>query len=161
MEPWFRNNTVRGRLQECYDAPEIQQLVAWRDLNAPNVDVWLSEFGWDSDQHSPNRVPVYGSYTADDVQAMWIVRAFLVLAGQGLGRVHQFMLRDTTEGGWTQFATSGLVTTADSSPPWAPKVGWYMVKTLVSLIGHMRFSHWSRGSATTPYVAVFEADKDR
>ena len=144
--------------EACYDTAEIQALVAWRNENEPDVDVWLSEFGWDTDPHSPNRVPVYGGHTANEVQGMWIARAFLVLAANGLERAHQFMLRDTTEGGWVQFMTSGLVTTMTSSPPWAPKPSWYMVKTLVSALGHMRFARWTRGSATAPYVAVFEAD---
>ena len=129
------------------DTAEIQAVVAWRNENEPDVDVWLSEFGWDTDPHSPNRVPVYGGHTANEVQGMWIARAFLVLAANGLERAHQFMLRDTTEGGWVQFMTSGLVTTMTSSPPWAPKPSWYMVKTLVSALGHMRFARWTRGSA--------------
>ena len=150
---------VASSPEECYDAPELQALVAWRDAHAPDVNVWLSEFGWDTDAHSPNRVPVYGGHTANEVQGMWLARAFLVLAAQGLDRVHQFMLRDTTEGGWVQFATSGLVTAPASDPPWAPKASWYMVKTLVSTIGHMRFVRWSRPSKDgEPYVAFFQAD---
>ena len=113
--------------EDCYDSNDIQALVAWRDRRAPHLEVWLSEFGWDSDQHSPNRVPIYGAYTAEDVQGIWIVRAFVVLAAQGLSRVHQYMLRDVVEGGYVQFSTSGLVTSADDTPyPWAPKPAWFV-----------------------------------
>ena len=145
--------------EECYDDPEIRRLVAWRNNEAPDLAVWMTEFGWDTSPHSPNRVAVYGAHGADEVQAMWIARAFVILAGQRLERVHQFMLHDVVEGGWTQFATSGMTTSPDTDPPFAPKISWYYVHTLVALLGHMRLVNFTRGNAagTLPYIAVFSS----
>jgi hypothetical protein len=44
------------------------------------MEVWLSEFGYDTNEHSPNLAPAYGVFDAEDVQGMWIVRSFLYLA---------------------------------------------------------------------------------
>ncbi len=58
---------------------------------------------------------------------MWIARAYMVLAAQGLSRVHQYMLRDVQSDGWVQFSTSGMVTSPDDTPyPWAPKPAWWV-----------------------------------
>ena len=145
--------------EECYDDPEIRKLVAWRDSSAPHLEVWMTEFGYDTSPHSPNRVAIYGARSANEVQAMWIARAFIILAGQKLDRAHQFMLADVIEGGWTQFETSGLITSKDTNPPFAPKIAWYFVHTLTTLLGHMHLVSYTRGDAagSVPYVAVFNS----
>ena len=145
--------------EECYDDAEIRKLVAWRDSSAPHLEVWMTEFGYDTSPHSPNRVAIYGAHSANEVQAMWIARAFIILAGQKLDRAHQFMLADVVEGGYTQFETSGLTTSQDTNPPFASKIAWYFVHTLTALLGHMHLVSYTRGDAvgSVPYVAVFSS----
>jgi hypothetical protein len=56
---------------------QLKELVGWRDQHAPLLEVWDTEFGWDTDQRSVDRAPAYAGFTGEDVQAMWHVRGFM------------------------------------------------------------------------------------
>ena len=64
----------------------LTQLVEWRNLNEPDLEVWLTEFGWDTAQGSPDRALAYGPYSAEEVQGMWLVRGYLLGVAAGLDR---------------------------------------------------------------------------
>eukprot|EP01047_Picozoa_sp_COSAG01_P033426 COSAG01_NODE_2460_length_7655_cov_15.411858_3_plen_610_part_00 len=70
----------------------LRELVAWRDTYEPNMEVWLTEFGYDTSQGSPNRAKQYASYSAEEVQGMWLVRGFMlgVAAGLDVSTVFRF-----------------------------------------------------------------------
>ena len=60
--------------EECDFEGVAKNLTAWRDKHEPTLQVWLSEFGYDTDPHSPNLAKAYAGYDAQDVQGMWIIR---------------------------------------------------------------------------------------
>jgi len=112
---------------------QLLALRSWLNIYLPGVEFWLSEFGWDTNQASPQRAPAIGPYTGEEVQAQWIVRAYLAIAAAGLDRAHQFWLEDITESGGT-YGSSGMI--------WAdgvPKVVWYYVYTMKNRMGNMAF----------------------
>ena len=49
---------------------------------------------YDTSEHSPNLAPAYGSFDAEDVQGMWLVRTFMYLALAKIDRAQMFMLAD-------------------------------------------------------------------
>ena len=73
--------------EECQFEAVAKNLTAWRDANEPTLQVWLSEFGYDTSEHSPNLAPAYGSFDAQDVQSMWLVRSYMYLALAKIDRV--------------------------------------------------------------------------
>ena len=99
----------------CAHRLQAKTLVAWRDANEPTMEVWLSEFGYDTNEHSPNLAPAYGVFDAEDVQGMWIVRSFLYLALARIDRAQMFMLANSADDSWNKFVTSGL-TNCGGSP---------------------------------------------
>ena len=77
-----------------------------------------------------------GSLSAEDVQAAWILREYLILAASGVDRAAQFMLRDVKTGGGGPFETSGLVT---EKGQWKPKPSYYAIATLKNTLTGTKF----------------------
>ena len=49
----------------------LSALVAWRDEFEPDLEIWLTEFGYDVAQGSPDRAKQYGPFSAEEVRGMW------------------------------------------------------------------------------------------
>ena len=127
--------------EECDFEGVAKNLTAWRDVYEPRMEVWLSEFGYDTNEHSPNLAPAYGAFDAQDVQGMWLVRSFLYLSLARIDRAQMFMLADTQDNSWNKFATSGLTNcgcTATCCSSYNPKKSWYMISTMTRLLRHTR-----------------------
>jgi len=72
-----------------------------RDMHMPDREVWLSEFGYDTDAASPQAAPAVGASTGLQVQGQWLLRSVLALAATGcVSRAHMYMLADVTTGSW-------------------------------------------------------------
>ncbi len=84
------------------------QVVEWGDRFLPGKEVWVSEFGYDTNPKSVQRAPAIGTFTAEEVQAQWIVRSYLALAAAGVDRAQQFMLRDANAENTVKFNSCGL-----------------------------------------------------
>ena len=120
----------------------------------PDAEVWLSEFGWDTDIRSTvgagveyEKVhPQTGAVTVmnqgknvgltgHEVQARWLVREYMILAAAGLTRVNQFMLDDSGTGSSGTYQTSGMLEYGTK----ARKPSWYYVGTMTHWLGSTRF----------------------
>lgn len=114
----------------------MQEIVEYRDQHLPELEVWISEFGWDTNPQSPLRTPTVGPFDTFEVQAQWLVRAYLAFAAAGVDRAQMFMLRDVDPNDPTWFASCGLVT---AKGDWSPKTSWYYVHTLKNTLKNMRY----------------------
>lgn len=116
----------------------MQAIVDYRDQFLPDVEVWITEFGWDSGEFETNfSCPAIGNYDKEEVQAQWMVRGYLLLAASGVDRAAQFMLRDVDKDGKTQFETCGLV---NEKNDWSPKTSWYYVYTMRNILAGTYFA---------------------
>lgn len=111
-------------------------VVAWRNANVPKCEVWVTEFGYDTDPRSPLHAPAIGAYSPAEVQAIWLLRSYLALAAAGVDRAAMFMFRDTKSSDGGVFATCGLVT---EKGQWTPKPSYYYLATLKKRLTGMRF----------------------
>ena len=120
---------------------KLANMVAFRDRWLPGKEVWLSEFGWDTHPQSVFRAKAVGSSDEYEMQARWLVRAFLEIAAAGVDRAQMFMLRDTWDSDPTKFATSGLVHDKYDtlSPMYQKKPSWFYVNTLHKSLRNYRF----------------------
>ena len=116
---------------------KMEKAARWRDENAPGCELWLTEFGWDTDPRSPIHAPAIGTMDAQTVQAAWLVRTYLLLAAAKVDRAAQFLFRDVNSTGGGVFETCGLVT---QKGDWTPKVSWYFVATLKNRLKGFRFA---------------------
>jgi hypothetical protein len=91
--------------QDGYKA-KVKEVIEWRDQYAPDNEVWITEFGYDTNETSQNRVDPFAGFTQQEIQAQWIVRTYLILSSVGVNRAAQFMIRDADPGSqpmWCDF----------------------------------------------------------
>jgi hypothetical protein len=90
----------------------MSRLRVYRDKNLPGKELWLTEFGYDTDPQSILHVPALGSQSADVVQGQWLIRYYLSVMAAGFDRAFLFVSHDGCSGADascpTQFETSGL-----------------------------------------------------
>ncbi|MBO5262481.1 MAG: hypothetical protein J6B45_05485 [Clostridia bacterium] len=74
----------------------MSKLVEFRDRYYPDVEVWLTEFGWDTNESYETMTSShrYGEYTARQVQAMWLTRAYILLSSCGVDKATMYMAND-------------------------------------------------------------------
>jgi endoglucanase len=94
-------------------APEVAGLAAIADdflavARQHNLEVWVTETGYDLNQQSPLHAFPIGSKGADEVAADWTLRTALLYARHGVKRVFHYQTYDNG-GGNGQFDSSGLL----------------------------------------------------
>ena len=88
-------------------------IMEWRDRYYPDMEIWLTEFGWDTNQSYKTSTSshAYGKYTGRQVQGMWLVREYLLLSSIGIEKAAMYMSRDCgpEEHAIGKYGSSGLV----------------------------------------------------
>lgn len=112
---------------------KVFDVMTWIDANVPGTELWLSEWGYDVNQASDNRIIAFAGKDVYTIFSEWTLRTYLMLSSTGIQRCQQFMLRDVYEesAGTTRFNTSGMVTCPDCADGGhVPKPAWYDVYAL-------------------------------
>jgi len=119
--------------EACGLGAQLKRLAAYRDQFLPGKEIWLTEFGYDTAEHSRLRAPAIGSASAEVVQGQWLLRSFLALFEAGIDRAFLYVSRDNCTGDVNkcpllhqQFSTAGILTEKGSEEP---KVAWYFLAT--------------------------------
>ncbi len=115
---------------------KMARIAAWRDANLPKCELWVTEFGYDTNAGSPLHSPPIGAYTALEVQGIWLLRSYLALAAAGVNRAAMFMFRDVKSDAGDVFATCGMVT---EKGQWQPKPSYFYIATLKKTLAGMRY----------------------
>ena len=118
-------------------AEQLKEFVDYRNQFLPEVEVWLTEFGYDTHTGSPQAAPAFPPFSAEEVQAIWLVRSYLACAAAGIDKAAMYMLADTPEGGANRFNTSGLLKRENES--FEPKPSWFYIHTLKEHLSGMIF----------------------
>lgn len=148
-------------MTECYTGPNINigtwispeednlkgllaEIVALRDAQFPGKELWLSEFGYDTNQsnngngNGPDFLSIgdeNNPLSAEELQAQWTVRSFLEIAAAGFDRA---MVHDLQDGSSNPIAAwdnnTGLVTEGGVA-----KQAWYYVSTMRNVLAGTRF----------------------
>ena len=91
----------------------LSQLIGIRDKYYPEKEVWITEFGWDTNQSYATSTSshAYGEYTGREVQAMWLTRTYLILSAVGIDKADMYMCEDTgvEEISVGKYGTSGVI----------------------------------------------------
>lgn len=121
---------------------KVASVVAFRNRNLPGKEVWLSEFGYDSNPSSVQSAPPIGIQSPWETQARWLIRAYLAIVAGGADRAHMFMLRDVDGSQSGIFSSCGLTTATKHdgvSPAYTKKNSWYYVYTFRKRLTGYRF----------------------
>src|SRR5690606_20601358 len=97
----------------------VEKLANWRNEHLPDLELWISEFGYDTHPNSPQRAAQIKDFSRERVQAQWLTRSYLVMAAGGVDRVQMYMMRDVDPSCATQYCTSGL--TSSQATGYVPK----------------------------------------
>lgn len=118
---------------------ELKELIDYRNKYYPDIEIWLTEFGWDTNQsyETENSAHAYGPYTGRQVQAMWLVRAYFMFAEAGIDRAAMYMCKDVgnEETSVGKYGTSGVVTSDGEY-----KDSYYYIYTLKNNMNDMYFA---------------------
>lgn len=140
--------------EQCGLQATLAKIAAYRDANLPGKDVWLTEFGYDTDAKSNLRAPAIGGSSANVVQGQWLVRSLLALMASGIDRAFVYVSREDCTGDDTacpnnnvQFSTAGVLTQKGQEQP---KTAWYYLTTFRARLGAMRY----RGSVDSGNAGV-------
>jgi Secretion system C-terminal sorting domain len=107
------------------------------------IELWMSEFGFDTNDKSPYKAPTIsnnGVVVADqqEVQARFLVRAYLEIAAAKWDRAIQFGLRDRQTADGVLFDASGIL--KDRANDFAPKKAYYYLYTLKEALKGTKFT---------------------
>jgi hypothetical protein len=115
----------------------VDEAIEWRDKNAPDKHIWITEFGYDA--CTPDVMPKRTGWAltldwqgvSDLQQAQYIVRSFFLFAERDIERAYIYYYNDNDEPG--VHASAGL------TRHFQPKMSFWAVKQLFDLLGEYRF----------------------
>ncbi len=138
----------------------VKDLTAWRDKYYPNTEVWVTEFGWDTNEswETENACHAYGEYSARELQAMWLIRAYFMFAGVGVDRCAMYMVNDLgdEETSVGKYGTSGVVTVDGEY-----KDSHYYISTVTSKMSDMYFAEIIDSGNESVWIYRFENGKGK
>jgi hypothetical protein len=138
---------------------KLRALLAWRDRTMPGKPLWFSEFGYDTNAPSVQRVTPYGRHSAEQVQGAWLARGYLEALAAGCDAVFAFNAIDENAahtGGL--YTSSGL---AYGEKPLAAerafqkKASWQIVADLIAALEGYTFAE---DLSTAPDVRLYAFD---
>lgn len=136
----------------------IERLVDFRDRHFPDKELWLSEFGYDSNPNSPQGVKPLGAYSAEEMQAIWLVRTYLAISASGLDRAHLYMLRDVNAANPNKYNSSGL--RREKWSKHAPKPAYQAIASILDLLGDYYFIKQVQQQDESVYIYEFQSRLD-
>ena len=139
----------------------LKKLVDYRNSYLPDQEIWLSEFGYDVHQNSPQRVSLIGDFDAEEVQGQWLVRSFMAIAAAGIDKAQLFTLTDHYHGDPGQrFSTCGLLELAKEQNPHTPfpefraRKAYYYLYAMKTALRDFRFSNILK--TDDPKISAYE-----
>ena len=113
---------------------DAKKIIDWRNTNASDKEIWITEFGWDTNLGSTKHAA-----PSEDAQRDWIIREYLIGDRIGLDRMTVYdALNDGPSSDTTQYSTSGLATKVSEGT--VKKSSWYGVNTLKNTLKGYKLS---------------------
>ncbi len=131
-----------GKIKEV-----MSNFVNLRDKYYSDKEVWITEFGWDTNQSyaTETSAHAYGNYTGRQVQAMWLTRAYLLLSSAGVDKATMYMCEDggieaESSGKYGTCGVIGYEKDANGKTVEVKKDSYYYMYTLKNTLGDFRFN---------------------
>ena len=147
VEPWPTWRRSYPEDPKTKFLENIQHVLTWRAQNAPDKEVWLTEFGWDASTQPPPATGTFSKWigNSETEQAQWIVRAWLLCASLDLDRAYLYFFNDDDTP--HVHGSSGL------TRKFQPKPSYHAAAWLQRILGDYRFA---RALQKGPSQWVFE-----
>jgi hypothetical protein len=147
----------------------LEEMVEFRDRYLPDLEIWLSEFGYDSSPFSIQS-PNCQFYCTDcdsrvcrnkllEIQAQWLVRSFLEIAAAGVDRAMLFNMRDgSAPGAGGLYQSSGLTTYRLDR--FQNKPSWYYISSMKQILEDTYFDPSFQVMSEGVHIYKFVSDCD-
>jgi len=123
----------RGMAPETSRTQEIgKEFIDFRREKGLNLEIWVTEFGYDINSNSIQRAIPIGNKSAEITQADWNLRAALMYSRLGIDRLFFYMLHDVAKSSGSQYASSGFL---DKEP----RPAWDYFYQAKQLLGDFRY----------------------
>lgn len=113
------------------DIQEIKNMVNLASSLSPQKNVWVTEFGFDSD--GGNEDCTHSECVSEQQQAAWGLRAALFLLRNGAEKIYWYFFANETSAS-SLFSRSGLI--ASGNAKYAPKQSYYAFNQFLSNFGN-------------------------
>lgn len=130
---------------------KLMEVVKYRNEQLPGKEVWVSEFGWDTNPESPLSAPEIGDMDRQEVQGIWLIRAYMAFIAAGVDRAQMYMSRDVDPKDKTWFASCGLM---GPKGDFTPKKSWYYVSTMKNALKNTRYIGWQESA--DPNILIYK-----
>ena len=125
-------------------------LVKYRNRHLPDLKIYLSEFGYDSNPRSIQAPRGDDSLYVLEMQAKYLVRSLLLAQASGIDGAFIYMFRDVNAPNPNKYMSSGL--TAEKWNQHRPKPAYYMLKNLKSVLGDFVFEEHEQSYLRKLYI---------
>jgi hypothetical protein len=131
-------NSLNKRFKQRLKEVKTQFIGPGTICPTADCEIWMSEFGWDTNLGSDQRAPAIGGNDQEEVQGQWLVRGYMEIAAAGWDRAMQFCIRDEdSRPSSTRFQASGIL--RDRYHNHAPKKSYYYISTMKEALNNMKF----------------------
>jgi hypothetical protein len=132
---------------------KIQDMIDWRDANAPGRQMWVSEFGWDASTQKPDPKGDMAKFITctDEEQAKWLVRSFFLFAEMGIDKAFVYFFNDDDKPSF--HACSGITRN------FQPKPSYHAIAWMLKHLADYRFSRAILKSEKEGCVFEFTPEK--
>ncbi len=161
---FYMNNTYIqvGVSPEYYNiVDDISRIIDYRNKYFPDVEVWITEFGWDTNPsyETMTAAHAYGKYDSHQVQAMWLVRAYLIFSSIGVDKATMYMCEDvaydvTAVG---KYGTCGVVGFDENGKEYY-KDSYYYLYTLKNALGDYTFVDEMQSGSDDIWIYKYQND---
>ena len=143
----------------------MSHFVNLRDKYYSDKEVWITEFGWDTNQAYATHTSAhaYGDYTGRQVQAMWLTRAYLLLSSCGVDKATMYMCEDAGVESESvgKYGTCGVIAyeyDENGNTVEVKKDSYYYMYTLKNTLGNYRFKQEIQAYDENVLIYQFETD---
>ncbi len=112
----------------------VKNTIKWRNRHAPEKEIWITEFGYDSSTKKPEHDSEWAQWVdvSDEVQAQWLLRSYLEFSRLDVQRAYVYWFNDHDEPSF--HAASGIMRLNQ------PKKSFWTLKQMRNVLGDYRFN---------------------
>ena len=129
----------------------LKELIAYRNDNYNGIEILLSDFGWDTvNTESECYIAPLTDYTSEEIQSMYMLRAYLILNGMDVDKASYSTLNDTATNG------EGII-----SKDGTKKLSFSIIEMLKSKMNGMFFKEAILNGENNIYCYKYENSKGK
>ena len=163
--------TVGACPEEAGVVNTLSQLIEIRDKYYPEKEVWITEFGWDTNQsyatstssHAYSNEKTGVSYSGREVQAMWLTRTYLLLSACGVDKATMYMCEDcgVEDESVGKYGTAGVIGyryDENGNNVEFKKESYYYLYTLKNTLGGYTFTKQIEAYDDNVYIYQYKTE---